>query len=265
MNSNLKVTAISLDIVKGDADANLANIGRCLSAVSADNDIVVLPELFNIGFITDKNLLHEKAESNTGVSITTLKMFANRYNMAFDGTFAAKTGHHVYNRAFFIEPSGDDTFYDKRHLFSLSKEPELFTRGDGRMPVVRFRGWNIAMMICYELRFPVWSRNKGLKYDMMLVPANWPKARAYAWEHLLIARAIENQCAVVGVNRGGTDGVNEYSNQTFMYDALGMPCGKEIGHRASPAQMVTAEFSLDTINDIRRKMPFSADADDFTL
>ena len=201
----LRIATLPMPIAWGDRNANIAFVEQALSSLPEKTDIVVLPELFTTGYSDDPETMAELAERNTGDTVNTLRRWASRYGCAFAGSFLASTPPHYYNRGFIIEPNGDETFYDKRHLFSLSNEARMFAPGTTPPPVVRFRGWNISLIVCYDLRFPVWCRSRHNSYDLLLVVANWPKARGYAFEHLLIARAIENQCAVVGANRGGSD------------------------------------------------------------
>lgn len=160
---------------------------------------------------------------------------------------------------FFIEPSGEETFYDKRHLFSVGREGAIFHPGTTPMNIVRFRGWNIALIICYDLRFPVWCRCVDNRYDLMLVIASWPRSRGYAFEHLLVARAIENQCTVVGCDRGGSDEFGQYDGLTQIYDSHGMPVGTE------EEPFVVADLSLNKVQAYRESFPVSRDADDFTI
>lgn len=265
MSNNLKVAAIAVDTAWCNPEANLSVLGRTLEMLEPDTDLVVLPELFSTGFVGDSAALAEVAQTNGGPTMKTVATLAARHNLAIAGSFTARTGHHVYNRGFFIEPSGDETFYDKHHLFSPSPEARLFTPGTGPMPVIRFRGWNISMIICYDLRFPVWSRNRSDAYDLLLVPANWPHARAYAWEHLLIARAIENQACVVGANRSGVDDYGVYDDTSYIFDAMGSDVGRRICRRSAPAPVITATLSLDEVREARRRLPASLDADPFNL
>lgn len=261
----LTVAAVALDIVEGRPDENLATLGRVFTMIPEHTDLVVLPEMFSTGFVNDADSIEASAQSVGGSTVATLTMLAERYHTAIAGSMLARSGTRFYNRGFFIEPSGDMTCYDKHHLFSVSDEAKLLTHGTMPMPVIRYRGWNIAMIVCYDLRFPVWSRNRHEAYDLLLVPAMWPKSRAYAWQHLLIARAIENQCCVVGANRSGADKWGEYDDLTDIYDALGQPIGRRVSRRGSPAPIVVAELSLDELRAVRRRMPVALDADDFEI
>ncbi|MCM1033831.1 MAG: nitrilase family protein [Odoribacter sp.] len=265
MSKILTVATVANDIVWGNHDENLAIVGRTLPLLDTDTDLLVLPELFSTGYVSDADALNALAQPNGGSTIRTITSLAAKYNIAIAGSFLARTGNGIYNRAFFIEPSGDETYYDKRHLFSLSSEAQTFRPGTSHIPVIRYRGWNISMIVCYDLRFPVWSRNRSNAYDLLLVPANWPVARAYAWEHLLIARAIENQCCVIGANRSGTDDYGVYDNLSFIYDAMGRSVGERLPRRSAPAPIVTARLSLDEVATARRRMPAATSADDFNL
>lgn len=259
MSNNLRIAAVPLDITWADPQANLDAAEAAIAALPPDTDIAVLPELFSTGFTDDAQLLATLPETNNGDTMRRIARIAAERNMAVAGSFMARTGHAVYNRGFFIEPSGDETFYDKRHLFCVSAENRTFARGTDHVPVIRFRGWNIAMIVCYDLRFPAWCRNRGMRYDVLLVPANWASARGYAWRQLLIARAIENQAVVVGANRSGSDSYGDYDGLTYIFDATGHPVGQTLG------TAVVAEVSADELAKARRRLPVSADADSFTL
>lgn len=260
MNNDLNVAALALDIVWADRDANIKKVAAMMTSLPAETDLVVLPELFSTGFINDPQLLTDLPETNSGETIRQLGELARMHNVAIAGSFLARTGPGVYNRAFFIEPSGDETFYDKRHLFSLSNEAKSMSRGDKAPAIVRFRGWNIALIVCYDLRFPAWCRSRDNSYDLLLVPANWPEARAYAWEHLLIARAIENQACVVGANRGGRDDYGSYENLTYIFDSMGKPVGSSL----RPG-VIYARLDRNSIDEWRRRFPVAADSDRFDL
>lgn len=263
MSDTLRIAAIPIDIAWGDSAANLAALGAAMQRLPAGTDIAVVPELFTTGFVHDPALAAQLAQPNSGSTVAALHHFASTTGVAIAGSIMAVTTGRYYNRGFFIEPSGDETFYDKRHLFCVSAESEVFTPGSETIPVVRFRGWNIAMIVCYDLRFPAWCRNRDTAYDVLLVPANWATAREYAWTHLLIARAIENQAVVVGANRSGHDDYGDYDGTTQIYDATGHPCGKAADTVYRGA--VIADLSADELARARRRLPVAADADDFLL
>lgn len=261
MNS-FKTAIISHDIVWGDVSENLYTIEKALSRIEKDTDLVVLPELFSTGFMTSPELLIRYAEDAAhSHTLEQVRNWARRYNMAFTATLLIFQDGSIFNRAFFVEPSGETTFYDKKHLFSLGSESRDFTSGTTPIPVIRYRGWNIALAICYEVRFPAWLRNQGNKYDILVLPANWPTNRAYAWRHLLIARAIENQAYVVGANRSGSDDSGQYGNgdQSFIFNYLGKPI-----HTPTPAtNIITATFDHDKLTEYRHHFPVVDDADPF--
>lgn len=205
-NHNLNVCLFPQEIKWGDKAYNFSQLEETLRHVHPETDLLILPETFSTGFPAglDKDSVRDMAERNTQESIDRLKEFATQYNIAIAGSFIANSGGSLYNRAFFIEPGGDETFADKRHLFTIVGEDKIFSRGHGRLSV-RYRGWNIAMIVCYDLRFPVWCRNRNNEYDLLIVVANWPESRIDAWNKLLFARAIENEAYVCGVDCLGTD------------------------------------------------------------
>lgn len=261
MNTNLRVATLPVAISQADKEANLAAVEKAIEKLPEGTDIVVLPELFSTGYMEDSDVLRALAERNTGETIDRIKSWAARTGAAFAGSYLATTHPGIYNRGFFIEPSGEETFYDKHHLFSLSQEPRLFAAGTERPPIVRFRGWNISLIVCYDLRFPVWCRTRKSDYDLLLVVANWPKVRAYAWEHLLIARAIENQCCVVGANRGGKDAYGDYEGMSYIFDGRGMA----VGVKPDDSPFIVADLDGARQDSYRRKFPFQNDADEFLI
>lgn len=261
IDKNLKIAMLPLDIAWFDRDKNLAAVSEALRRLEPDTDLLVLPELFTTGFSSDAKMLRDAAETITGHTVDTIKAWARHYNIAIAGSYLARTAHKVYNRGFFFEPSGDETFYDKHHLFSLSAESASMGHGFTTKPIIRFRGWNIALIVCYDLRFPVWCRNVANEYDVLLVPANWPTARGYAWKHLLIARAIENQAVVVGANRSGEDSYGIYDGLSFIFD----PMGKPVGEKYSDSPFIYAILDKRSLEEWRERFPVSRDADRFCL
>lgn len=259
LTDRLRVAALPLDIAFADKKANREAVEKAFGSLPEGTDLVVLPELFSTGYTDDPDLLREMAEKNTSRTMDFIKGLAAQHGTAIAGSFLAYTAPGIYNRAFFIEPSGEETFYDKHHLFSVSSEAKLLHRGIDPVRTVRFRGWNIATIICYDLRFPVWCRNRHNRYDLLLVPANWPAARGYAWKHLLIARAIENQCAVVGANRGGHDRYGDYDGQSYIFDCHGISSGHIVG------PFVCSDLSREAQEEYREKFPVASDADDFSI
>jgi len=269
MNNNLKIAAIQLDIVWTDVEQNLINAEETISRLPKGCDIAVLPEMFSTGFIVDQGIARSVCETNSGRTVTKASEWAQRYNMAVCGSFIAGEDDKLYNRAFFIEPSGDKVFYDKRHLFSISGEDKAYERGQRPMPVFRFRGWNIAIAICFDLRFPVWMRNIGTSYDLMIVMANWPDSRALPWDTLLKARAIENMSYVVGCNRKGTDDYGRYAGLSEIFNPKGQRITglspENLGEDTATQPYIMADLSMDDMQRFRSKFPVYREMDTFDI
>ena len=260
---NLRVALIEDNIAWADKAANIEQLKRNLRNVPEGTDLVVLPELFTTGFIVgDRDTAAQLAERNIDATITILHQLAEHYNLALCGSYLAHTAGQLYNRAFFIEANGEETFYDKRHLFAFAGENNVYKQGYTLAPIVRYRGFNIKLIVCYDLRFPVFCRNVGNAYDLLVVVANWPKARENAWKQLLAARAIENEAYVLGVNRCGQDpqGIvySEGSSQIIDFK------GKLITERAT-SPVIAADLSLPALARFREKFPAWHDADNFTI
>ena len=261
ISRNLRVALIEDNVAWGDKYANLEQLGRNIQNVSDETDLVVLPELFTTGFIVDDDAAG-LAERNTGETIRYLKDLSRYHNVAIAGSFLASTASQLYNRAFFLEPNDEEVFYDKRHLFTMSGEQNVYNQGVTMSPIFRFRGMNIKLIVCYDLRFPVFCRNVKNNYDILLVVANWPKVRLNAWKTLLQARAIENECYVCGVNRCGTDpkGLEYATGGSWIIDYK----GKIIGER-STSPIIEADLSPADLARFREKFPAWRDADEFSL
>lgn len=260
------IALLPLDIAWADPSENFQRIRSAVDSLSQSVDLIVLPELFSTGYITDMSTIDNLARNYSTATLSMLHDIARRSNAAISGSFLTCSAAGYVNRGFFIEPSGEETFYDKAHLFCLSKESDIFQAGQSHYPVVRFRGWNIALIVCYDLRFPAWCRSQNSSYDMMIVPANWPKSRAYAWEHLLIARAIENQAVYVGINRSGIDDFGHYDNMTIVVDAMGQPVkGVELSSGIRDSSIAMQIVTVDKVQliDCRHRLPFQCDADTF--
>ncbi len=199
MTEDLRISMIQSHIIWEDREENLGYYGELLRRVSGRTDLAVLPETFTTGFSMD---VEKQADTMDGRTVPTIKEWAKKYKLAVAGSFIAKDNGKFYNRAFFITPEGEEYYYDKRHLFRMAEEDKHFSAGDKRL-IVPYKGWNICLQVCYDLRFPVWSRNVNNEYDLLIYVANWPEARKKAWKALLHARAIENMAYVCGVNRVG--------------------------------------------------------------
>lgn len=258
--NDLKIAALQMNIEWGAVNANLTQAEDMISLLPSGTDVVVLPEMFTTGFILDRAEALSVAETDQGTTMARVAAWSHTFNTAICGSFIAREADRLYNRAFFIDPSGDCTFYDKRHLFIPSGEHSTYTSGTTRMPVIRYRGWNIAMAICYDLRFPVWLRSDHGNYDLLLVMANWPDSRIFAWDILLAARAIENQAYVAGCNRSGIDDYGVYSGHSAVID----PKGHQIGIKPVP-NIVTATLSKTELTEFRRKFPVYLHGDNYTI
>lgn len=255
----IRISLIQTDIAWENKAENLRRTEEKLSRLSGRSDLAVLPEMFSTGFSMRSDLL---AEICAGPTLSKLKEWSHRYDLALAGSLIASVNGKFYNRAFFLTPDGEDYYYDKKHLFRMGDEPNHFDAGSG-YEIIRYKGWNIRLSVCYDLRFPVWLRNAGNEYDLLIVVANWPEARRIAWETLLCARAIENQSYVCGVNRVGVDGNGfPHSGQSLLFDAKGSCLAAFDAHEEG---VKTVEIDLDALRSFRRKFPVWKDADPFTL
>jgi len=211
----MRISLIQDIIFWADKAANLEKTEDQLALLAGQTDLVVLPEMFTTGFCTGKIQL---AETMDGETVKTLKHWAVKYKLALTGSFIATEGGKIFNRAFFVFPNGRIEITDKRHLFSMGGENNHFSVGDKRM-IVNYCGFNICVLVCYDVRFPVWSRNVNNEYDLLVYVANFPERRIADWDILLQARAIENQAYVCGVNRIGIDGLGiAYNGHSTLID-----------------------------------------------
>lgn len=258
-DKDLKIALFPQEIVWGDKATNIDTLINIMGRLHPETDLLILPETFSTGFPSGKNKeeVRPLAERNTGRTVDTLKALAKTYGTAIAGSFVADTGGLLSNRAFFIEPGGEETFADKKHLFTMAGEHKVFSPGSDRLHV-RYRGWNIAMVVCYDVRFPIWCRNKGNEYDLLLAVANWPKVRAEAWKLLLGARAVENLSYVAGVNCTGTDHMGfPYEGES---DAIDFK-GKSIGTPDPETGIIYARLERERLDAFRTKFPAWQDAD----
>ncbi|GGG08114.1 amidohydrolase [Pontibacter amylolyticus] len=255
---DLRITIIQTTLHWQDAAANRAMFSEKLAAAAPATDLIVLPEMFTTGFSMDAAGLAEEAE---GPTLQWMQEEAARYSAVLTGSVMVKEGDSYYNRLYWVRPDGTYEHYDKRHLFRMAKEHHSYTPGKEKL-LVELKGWNICPLVCYDLRFPVWSRNTNSQYDLLLYVANWPKPRANAWSTLLQARAIENLSYVVGVNRVGTDGNNHpYSGDS----AIIHPKGHKLLETTEAEGIHTITLSKQELTDFREAFPAHLDADDFTL
>jgi predicted amidohydrolase len=254
---DLRVTLVQSHLHWEDAAENRALFTAKFKDLRGATDLVVLPEMFTTGFTMRSR---ELAESMDGRTVTWMKEQAQAMDAALYGSVIIREGDHCYNRGLFVTPDGTMTTYDKRHLFRFAKETDHYTAGAERV-VIEWRGWRILLQICFDLRFPVFARNRG-DYDAILYVANWPEVRRYPWSQLLIARAIENQSYVVGVNRVGQDGNGHlYSGDTAVVD----PRGAVQGLQAGSEGVLTVRFDGMALDDLRAKFPVALEADAFDL
>lgn len=255
----MKICAIPLDIVYANPDENILATAHALNQVEKDTDLVILPELFTTAFVADGKIVEQIAEGNDGKTMENVRRWAQFFGMAICGSFLARDGEgRFFNRAFFVEPAGDTAYYDKRHLFPLSTEDKVYSHGHSLPPRIRFRGWDFTMAICFDIRFPVWCRNTAFHpYDVLLLPCNWPHARASQLKTLAMARAIENQANVIVCNRTGQDDYGEYlRDDTGMWDNLGQSIRES--RRNGFVYTILERAELD---EGRRKFPVSKAAD----
>ena len=255
----LKISIVQTDIAWENKQENLRMLREKLHALRGTTEIVVLPEMFSTGFTMKSR---ELAEPVSGITVRILKELAADFQLALCGSFICSERSNYYNRAFFITPEGEEFYYDKRHLFRMGNEAEYFSSGNNKL-IISYRGWNICLLVCYDLRFPVWSRNVNNEYDLLIYVASWPQARRLAWDTLLCARALENMCYVCGVNRIGVDGNKLiYNGGSVVFSAKGevlasVPDGEE--------GIETVSLSLLSLQQLRDKFPVWKDADAFRL
>jgi len=250
--STLKIAGLNLDIVWKNKEQNFNKIEKEFLDIEAD--IFLLPEMFSTGFCMEADDVADRNEE----TLTWMKSFAKSKNSAVAGSASVEENGKFYNRFYFVFPDGSFKYYAKRHLFSYSGEDKIYTAGTERK-IIEYKGFRIILQVCFDLRFPVFSRNQN-DYDAILYVANWPKSRVEAWKSLLKARSIENQAYLFGLNRIGTDGYNlEYEESSLVY----FPDGREIFERKN--NLIIAEWNLDELKGFRSKFPFLNERDEFEI
>lgn len=255
---NMNVCLVQMNIAWGDVESNLGCLGKLLHE-APDASLYVLPEMFTTGFATPPDAVVEKEPS---AGLEWMKAFAASRNAAVCGSLALGQGSsgRCVNRMYFVTPDGKAAVYDKRHLFGYGGEKERFSPGNRRV-VVEYLGVRFLLAVCYDLRFPVWLRNRR-DYDAMIVAANWPSARRNAWDVLVRARAVENQCHVLAVNRVGTDPACSYDGGTMAVGPDG--CVTASVPDGEPG-ICCCRLDIDGLRSFRKKFPVSDDADSFIL
>ena len=264
----LIVTTIQSNLYWENKEANLKMFEEKINAVKDKMEVVILPEMFSTGFSMNPSALAEKMD---GVSVTWMKKMASTRKIILTGSLIIEEEGNYYNRLIWMQPNGEYGYYDKRHLFGYAGEDEHYVSGTKRL-IASVKGWKVNLQVCYDLRFPVWARQsfplveeqvtEGPEYDLLIYVANWPDRRSNAWGTLLQARAIENQCYVIGVNRVGNDGNEIYhSGHSMIVDAM----GEVVYSAADREELYTSELSMDKLNEVRNKLAFLKDADPFMM
>jgi predicted amidohydrolase len=260
---DLKVALIQSNIVWENIPANLSAFSEKLSMIRHQPNLIVLPEMFSTGFTMN---VEKCAKTISGSALAWMKEQAKALNSIVAGSLLIADKGKYFNRMFWVRPDGSFQFYNKRHLFSMANEQQKISQGKNKT-ITALNGWNFSLQICYDLRFPVWSKNNltngTFDYDVLVYVANWPEIRSHAYKSLLIARAIENQCYVIWVNRVGYDNNRIFhSGDSMVID----PAGKIIAQAApGKEEMLSVTFSGEALIDFRDKFGFSADWDKFTI
>lgn len=254
----LQVTLIQTNLVWRNAKENTLLFTEKINSVANSTDLILLPEMFTTGFTMNPKRV---AETMNGATINWLQKLANKKQCAIAGSLIIKEANKYYNRFVFVHSCGKVDFYNKRHLFSYAKENEQYEKGDKQV-VINYQGWKICLQVCYDLRFPVWARNTT-NYDLLIYVANWPKVRIEAWKTLLKARAIENLCYTVGVNRVGKDENNiEYNGNSMAFNCVGKPI---LSFKNKEDGIKTICLTKEHIAEVRKKFSFLKDQDSFTI
>ena len=261
--SSLQFTLIQSDLFWEDKEANLAMFSEKINAIQQPTEIIILPEMFTTGF----SMQPEKwAETMDGPTVDWMRRWSIEKKAVITGSIIIEEDENYYNRLIWMLPNGQLGYYDKRHLFGFAGEEQKYTSGNKRL-IASVKGWRINLQICYDLRFPVWTRQQidkelGKEYDVLLFVANWPEKRNHAWKTLLSARSIENQCFTIGLNRVGVDGNNIVHSGDSM--VVG-PLGEILYHCAYEEDVFHITLQKEEINNTRNKYPFWKDGDDFKI
>lgn len=258
MQNQLNIALVQANLAWENPEYNRTYFENEIRAISFFTDLVMLPEMFTSGFTMNPKKI---AETMQGKTVHWLKNTAKKYAIAITGSLVIKEGSNFYNRLLFVLPNGEILYYDKKHLFTLAGEDKVYYPGTKKL-IVTHKGWKICPLICYDLRFPVWSRNTK-NYDLLLYVANWPKPRIQAWSKLLSARAIENVCYCAGVNRVGTDAKNNfYPGASAVYDFTGK---KMLSFSNNMATTKVVSLDKTKLINFREQYPFLDNQDAFNL
>lgn len=260
---DLKVTIIQTDLVWRNPQKNLQQFDKLIAGIIEPTDLIILPEMFTTGFTMQPQ---ELAEIDKGPTLKWMFCKADEKKCAVMGSYIVEDREKYFNRLYIVFPDGRSFSYNKRHLFRMAEEDKQFTPGDKNL-VVKIKGWKLSLMVCYDLRFPVWCRNSydgvNYGYDCQVFVANWPEIRSHAWKSLLTARAIENQSYVVGVNRIGPDGNGiSHSGDSVVLDPWGLKISETKPHQESVETIALSASKLETF---RKKVTFGLDWDKFEL
>ena len=260
--SSLTVTIIQTNLHWEDKTANLKMLEEKISGIKEKTEVVVLPEMFSTGFSMKPEVL---AETMDGETVQWMRRVAATKKIILTGSVIIQDDGNYYNRLIWMLPNGQHGIYDKRHRFAYAGEDDHYTAGTKRL-IASVKGWKINLLVCYDLRFPVWARQQsqpeGPEYDVLIYVANWPERRAHAWKTLLQARAIENQCYVIGVNRTGKDGNDiYYSGESMVVD----PMGEVLYTKKDEEDIFTMNLDEKHLQTVREKLPFLKDADGFMI
>jgi len=263
-----KISLVQYPLVWENPEANLRYFDTILTKEKLNGaNLIVLPEMFTTGFTMKPE---KNAEKHEGRGLNWMRQKAKELNLFITGSICVEEKGRFFNRLYFVGPAGNYQSYDKRHLFRMGKEHEHYTAGTEKI-IVEVNGWKILPLICYDLRFPVWSRNRWkmenenlvADYDILLYVANWPEARSFTWKQLLLARALENQCYVVGVNRIGADGnIIMHAGDSVVINPLGEVISNTNTHQEN---LETVSLDKEFLDSLRKKFPVGLDADDFEL
>jgi predicted amidohydrolase len=265
--SSLTITIIQANLVWENKQANLELLEQKIESISSKTELVILPEMFSTGFSMKPSLY---AETMDGSTIQWMKKMATTKGIILTGSVIIEENGSYFNRLIWMLPTGELGYYDKRHLFAFAGEDKHYAAGNRRL-IASVKGWRINLQICYDLRFPVWARQtismdnqqeRTPEYDLLIYVANWPEKRNHAWKTLLSARAIENQCYVVGVNRIGVDGNEIYHSGDSQ---LISPLGEVLFQQAHEEVVQTITLEKETLMETRNKFPFWKDADEFKI